>query len=76
MKKHILNIESQILQRHITRRGSPEAIEADHVTFRADIAIPALPHSGFDCEPRGDGRWQNFITIVLSLLFEQFDTGH
>ncbi len=35
-----------------------------------------MPHAGFDRQPSGD-RWrQNFVAIVLGLLFKQFDAGH
>src|SRR5260370_27892747 len=50
----ILNIESQVLHRHIAGGGSPEAIEADHITLRTDVAIPSLTYAGFDREARRD----------------------
>src|SRR5207249_9985461 len=66
----------QILQCDVAWRRGAEAVEADHVAFRTDPSIPALPHAGFDGQPSGD-RWrQNFVAIVLGLLFKQFDAGH
>src|SRR5437867_10637952 len=76
MRQHVLDIESQILQCDVAWRRGAEAVEADHVAFRTDPSIPALPHAGFDRQPSGD-RWrQNFVTIVLGLLFKQFNARH
>src|SRR5260221_6191955 len=52
--QHILNIESQIFQCHITGSRCTETIETNRVALWANITIPALPDPCFDRESRGD----------------------
>src|SRR5260370_23683962 len=70
VRQHILNIEPQILQRHITWSRSTKAVETNRITLWADITIPALPDPCFDRESRGDLWREDFVAIVLRLFFE------
>lgn len=48
---HVVNIEPQVLQRHITRRRRAKAIETNHVASFTNVTIPTLSNPGFDREP-------------------------
>src|SRR5437016_6573148 len=74
--QYIFGIESQVFQCDITWRGGAEAIETDYIAFWPNVTIPALSHAGLDRQASGD-RWrQNFVAIVLRLLFKQFNARH
>src|SRR6185369_10512267 len=61
---HILNIKSQILKGHVTRRRRAEAIETNHIALRSSVAIPTAAHSCFNGESGGDRRRQHLIFVV------------
>src|SRR2546426_4842692 len=50
----ILDVESQILQRHFAGCRCAETIETNDVTGWSNVAIPTLPHAGFNCQTSRD----------------------
>src|SRR5207302_10348753 len=72
----LVDSEAVFAQNDFAWRGRAEALDAQHVTRVADIAVPPLPRPRFDCQPRAHRGRQHGVALDLPERVEELPARH
>src|SRR6185369_11732554 len=72
VSQNVLDIEAKLAHYDIARGRSAKASEANYVALSAHVTVPTLANAGFNRKPCIDAGRQDFVAVLLGLLFEKF----
>src|SRR5438128_159094 len=72
----VFDREAVFAQQHLSGCRGAKTIDAEHVAAIADVAVPALRRSRFDCKARTHRRRQYGVAIFARLRVEELPTRH
>src|SRR5437867_8297960 len=72
----LLDVEPVFAQHHFPWRRGAEALDAEHITRVADIAVPTLRRARFDCQPRTHCGRQHGVAVGLRKRIEELPARH